>query len=117
MVHISSGSSEVDALLDGGFETGSITEMYGEFRTGKSQLCHMICVTCQKTLEDGGAEGRALYIDTEGTFRPDRLKEIAESLGMSGQDVLDNVSYARAYNSEHQMELLKHASAMMSESR
>jgi DNA repair protein RAD51 len=58
-----------------------------------------------------------LYIDTEGTFRPERLVAIAERYGLAAEDVLDNVAYARAYNSDHQMQLLTQASAMMAESR
>ncbi|VDP90564.1 unnamed protein product [Echinostoma caproni] len=65
----------------------------------------------------GGGEGKCLYIDTEGTFRPERLLAVAERYGLSGSDVLDNVAYARAYNTDHQMELLISAAAMMSESR
>ena len=140
----------------GGFETGSITELYGEFRTGKTQLCHTLCVTCQLPLSRGGGEGKALYVDTEGTFRPERLKDIAARYGLrgmigstwrnspfsspatkyrlflshrswlspylcfgfeTGDDVLDNVAYARAYNSDHQMQLLVQASALMAEHR
>lgn len=104
-------------LAAGGIETGSITEIFGEFRTGKTQLCHTLCVTCQLPLADNGGEGKALYIDTEGTFRPERLLAIAEKYGLSGEHVLDNVAYARAYNSDHQMQLLVQASAMMAESR
>ena len=89
---ITTGSSELDALLKGGIETGSITEIFGEFRTGKTQLCHTLCVTTQLPMEQGGAEGKAMYIDTEGTFRPERLMEIAERYGLNGQDVLDNVT-------------------------
>jgi len=74
---------------------------------GKTQICHQLCVTCQLPLESGGAEGKALYIDTEGTFRPERLVKIAERYGLDGEDVLSNVAYARAYNSEHQMTLLR----------
>ncbi|PVD21454.1 hypothetical protein C0Q70_19627 [Pomacea canaliculata] len=58
-----------------------------------------------------------MYIDTEGTFRPERLLAVAERYGLSGSDVLDNVAYARAYNSDHQSQLLIQAAAMMSESR
>ena len=90
-VQLSTGSKDLDELLHGGIETGSITEIFGEFRTGKTQLCHTLCVTCQLPLEQGGAEGKAMYIDTEGTFRPERLCEIAEKYGLNGQDVLDNV--------------------------
>ncbi|RHY34498.1 hypothetical protein DYB32_000900 [Aphanomyces invadans] len=97
--------------------TGSITELFGEFRTGKTQLCHQLCVTCQLPVDKGGGEGKALYIDTEGTFRPQRLVAIAERYGLDGDSVLDNVAFARAYNSEHQMQLLSQASAMMAESR
>ena len=71
-------------FFSGGFETGSITEIYGEFRTGKTQLCHTLCVTCQLPLSRGGGEGKALYVDTEGTFRPERLKEIAARYGLRG---------------------------------
>jgi len=111
------GSKELDNLLQGGIETGSITEIFGEFRTGKTQLCHTLCVTCQLPLAQGGAEGKALYIDTEGTFRPERLVSIAKKFGLNPEDVLENVSYARAYNSDHQNKLLMQASAMMAESR
>ena len=82
---VSTGSKELDKLLQGGIETGSITELFGEFRTGKTQLCHTLCVTCQMPLEAGGAEGKALYIDTEGTFRPKRLRSIAETRAEAGK--------------------------------
>ena len=65
----------------------------------------------------GGGEGKCLYIDTEGTFRPVRLLAVAERLGLNGEEVLDNVAYARAYNADHQNQLLVSASALMSESR
>nr|WCZ58695.1 DNA repair protein RAD51 homolog 1 [Seculamonas ecuadoriensis] len=117
IVHVTTGSKELDKLLGGGFETGSITEMFGEFRTGKTQLCHTLAVTCQLPVAQGGGEGKALYIDTEGTFRPQRLQQIAERFGLNPDDVMDNVAYARAYNSDHQSSLLVQASALMSESR
>lgn len=78
IVFISTGCKGLDEILGGGMETGSITELYGEFRCGKTQLCHTLCVTCQLPTEHGGGEGKALYIDTEGTFRPGRLAQIAE---------------------------------------
>jgi len=107
----------LDTLLGSGIETGSITEMFGEFRTGKTQLCHMLCVTCQLPTENGGGEGKALYIDTEGTFRPERLRAVAERFGLDPDDVMENVAVARAYNSDHQSKLLLHAAAMMAEQR
>ncbi|XP_003386534.1 PREDICTED: DNA repair protein RAD51 homolog B [Amphimedon queenslandica] len=117
IIQITTGSKELDTLLKGGIETGSITEIFGEFRTGKTQLCHMLAVTCQLPIDNGGGEGKCLYIDSEGTFRPERLLAVAERYNLSGADVLDNVAYARAYNTDHQSQLLLQAAAMMSETR
>jgi len=117
LIHLTSGCKAVDTLLGGGFETGSITEMFGEFRCGKTQLCHTLCVTCQLPQSQGGGEGKAMYIDTEGTFRPERCRAIAERFGLDPDDVLDNIAFARAFNSDHQQQLLIQASAMMCESR
>lgn len=117
IVQLTTGSRELDKLLGGGIETGSITEMFGEFRTGKTQLCHTLAVTCQLPLSQGGGEGKCLYIDTEGTFRPDRCLAVGERFKLNASEVLDNISVARAYNTDHQTSLLIQASAMMSESR
>lgn len=177
IISLTTGSRELDKLLGGGFETGSITEIFGEFRTGKTQMCHMLAVTCQLPVNMNGGEGKCLYIDTEGTFRPERLLavnvhqfisgslrvdsvaldffdffcfcfcqngtkycrrdrelyslcvlfiiligplvhlQIAERYKLTGDDVLDNVAYARAYNTDHQTQLLVQAAAMMAESR
>jgi len=117
IIKLTTGSSSLDSILGGGLETGSITEIYGEYRCGKTQLCHTLCVTCQMPVDMGGGEGKALYIDTEGTFRPDRLIEIAQRFGLNHEDVLDNVAYARAHNTEHQQQLLLTAAAMMAEAR
>ena len=117
LIRITTGSKELDRLLQGGYETGSITELFGEFRTGKSQLCHTLCVTCQLPVEQGGGEGKAMFIDTEGTFRPERLVQIAQRFGLNGEEVMDNVACARAYNSDHQTQLLIEAAGMMSETR
>src|ERR1700729_1230854 len=117
LISITTGSKSLDTLLAGGVETGSVTEIFGEFRTGKSQICHTLAVTCQLPFDMGGGEGKCLYIDTEGTFRPVRLLAVAERYGLNGEEVLDNVAYARAYNADHQNALLTSASALMSESR
>ncbi|KAG1366387.1 DNA repair protein RAD51 [Cocos nucifera] len=110
--------AKVDKIIEaGGIETGSITEIYGEFRSGKTQLCHTLCVTCQLPLDQGGGEGKAMYIDAEGTFRPQRLLQIADRFGLNGADVLENVAYARAYNTDHQSRLLLEAASMMVETR
>merc|ERR1740117_445350 len=117
MVQLTTGSSQLDGLLNGGIETGQITEIFGEFRCGKTQLCHTLCVACQLPIDQGGAESKALYVDTEGTFRPERLVSIAKRYGMNPDDVLENVTYARAYNAEHQDKLLVEASAVFCDSR
>jgi len=117
MVKLTTGSRALDQLLQGGIETGSITELFGEFRTGKSQLCMTLAVTCQMPIDMGGGEGKCMYIDTEGTFRPERLLAVAERYGLNGEDVLDNVAIARAFSTDHQTKLLQTAAALMSESR
>ncbi|KAI8425300.1 hypothetical protein MSG28_007075 [Choristoneura fumiferana] len=116
IIQLTTGSKELDRLLGGGIETGSITEIFGEFRTGKTQICHTLAVTCQLPIEQSGGEGKCMYIDTEGTFRPERLLAVAQRYGMEGAAVLDNVAYARAYNTDHQTQLLLQACAMMAES-
>lgn len=117
LISITTGSRNLDKILGCGIETGSITELFGEFRTGKSQLCHTLAVTCQLPISKGGGEGKCLYIDTEGTFRPERLVSIAPRFGLDPQQVLDNVATARAYNTDHQLSLLIQASALMAETR
>ena len=117
MVQISTGSKDLDKLLDGGIETGSITELYGEFRTGKSQLCHQLAITCQLPIEQGGGAGRCLYIDTEGGFRSERCQAIAERYGLDPEACLDNIAVARAYNSDHQSALLAEAAGLMAQQR
>merc|ERR1719160_1312928 len=117
MVQLATGSTQLDGLLHGGVETGQITEIFGEFRCGKTQLCHTLCVSCQMPIDGGGAESKALYIDTEGTFRPERLVTIAGRFGLNSDDVLENITCARAYNSEHQEKLLVEVAAIFCESR
>ncbi|GMK56199.1 hypothetical protein CspeluHIS016_0300390 [Cutaneotrichosporon spelunceum] len=102
VVYVSTGSKAVDSMLGGGVATQSITEVYGEFRTGKTQLCHTLCVTTQLPEDQGGASGRVAYIDTEGTFRPDRVRAVADRFGVDSQMALENILCARAWSSEQQ---------------
>ncbi|KAK5850537.1 hypothetical protein PBY51_001409 [Eleginops maclovinus] len=113
--NITTGSLEFDKLLGGGIESMAITEAFGEFRTGKTQLSHTFCVTAQLPGENGYSGGKVVFIDTENTFRPDRLKDIADRFSVDHAAVLDNVLYARAYTSEHQMELLDFVAAKFHE--
>jgi DNA repair protein RAD51 len=117
LIKLTTGSEALNNLLGGGIETGSITEIFGEFRTGKTQICHTLCVTCQLSKEQGGGGGKALYIDTEGTFRPEKLGPIADRYELDPEEVISNVYYARAYNSEHQNKLLIQACALMAENK
>lgn len=98
---ITTGSKNLDELLGGGIETRAITELYGEFGTGKSQICHTLCLTVQET-EDKHNISRALYVDTENTFRPERIASIASARKIDPNHALENVIVAKAYNSSHQ---------------
>jgi len=112
---ITTGSQELDDLLGGGIETGSLIEFFGEFRTGKTQIMHQLSVNVQLTRDQGGLEGRALYIDTEGTFRPERIIQMADGLDLDHKKVLKNIIFGRAYNSDHQIILVKEASNLIKE--
>ena len=112
---LSTGSPNLDELLGGGFEPGALTELFGEYRTGKTQLAHQICVNVQLPPEDGGLEGAALYIDTEGTFRAERIIQMAEARDLDNREVLKRIIVGRAYNSDHQILLVKDASRIIEE--
>jgi DNA repair protein RadA len=100
---ITTGSKDVDMLLDGGIETGAITEAYGKYGSGKSQIAHVLAVRAQLSRAEGGADGMAVFIDTEGTFRPERIVQIAKGLDLDPEKILQNIKVARALNSDHQM--------------
>jgi len=106
---ITTGSNSLDELLGGGVETMAITEMYGRFSSGKSQLGFQLAVNVQKPVEQGGLSGGVLFVDTEATFRPERIVQLAESQGMDPQAVLKNIQVARAENSDHQIILMERA--------
>ncbi|KAJ3351780.1 Meiotic recombination protein dmc1 [Entophlyctis luteolus] len=110
---LSTGSKEFDKILNGGIESASITEAFGEFRTGKTQLAHTLCVVAQLPVSQGGGEGRVIFIDTEGTFRDDRIVAIAARFNLDPEAVLENISIARAYNCEQQMDLITEVAARM----
>jgi DNA repair protein RadA len=109
VLRLTTGSKALDKLLDGGLETQTITEFYGEYGSGKSQICHQLCVNVQLPPERGGLNGAALYIDTENTFRTERIVQMARHLGLEPENVVKNIIYAEAYTSDHQMFLLENA--------
>lgn len=112
---LTTGCSSLDRLLNGGIETQSLTEFYGEFGSGKSQMCHQLCVTVQLGEAQGGLNGSVLYIDTEATFRPERVMQIAPRFGVKPEDVLKGIIYAEAYTSNHQTVLLENADEVIKE--
>lgn len=112
---LTTGSQNLDDLLLGGFEPGAVTELFGEYRTGKTQLAHQLCVNVQLPYEEGGLEGGALYIDTEGTFRPERIIQMAVAKDLDYNSILKNVTVGRAYNSDHQILLAKQAPKIIRE--
>ncbi len=103
---ITTGSKIFDELLGGGFETQSIIELFGEFGSSKTQIAHQLCVNVQLPKEKGGMESCAYFIDTENTFRPERIVQMANALELDPDTVLENIFVARAYNSSHQMLLV-----------
>ncbi len=107
IVHITTGSKNLDNLLGGrGIEGKAITEAYGAYGSGKSQIGFSLAVNVQLPVEKGGADGKAVLIDTESTFRPERIRQIAGALGANPEKVLKNIFVARALNSDHQILLL-----------
>lgn len=103
---MTTGCTSLDRLLDGGVDTSSITEFYGEFGTGKSQICQQLAVTVQLPVKKGGLDGACLYIDTESVFLPERVTQMARYVGLDPQQVLKRIVYAEAFTSEHQAVLL-----------
>lgn len=100
---ITTNSKSIDALLGGGIETQAIYEFYGEFGSGKTQMCHQLSVNVQLPESKGGLGKGAIYVDTENTFRPERIVSMAEGLELDPDKVLEKVHVARAYNSDDQI--------------
>jgi DNA repair protein RadA len=112
--YITTGSKTFDELLGGkGIESRAITEAFGAYGSGKTQLGLTFAVNTQLPVEKGGASGKVVFIDTEGTFRPVRIKQIAEGMGANPEKVLKNILVARAFNSDHQMLLLEKVGEMI----
>jgi DNA repair protein RadA len=106
MLKCTTGSSSLDAILGGGVETGAITELIGEFGSGKTQICYTLSVMAQRPVEERGLDGNICVIDTEGTFLPERIMQIAETRGYDPHKILEKILVARAFNSDHQIILI-----------
>ncbi|MDA3855687.1 MAG: DNA repair and recombination protein RadA [Candidatus Woesearchaeota archaeon] len=110
---VKTGSAGFDEIMGGGFETGAITELFGEFGSGKTQVGHQVAVNVQIPKDQGGYGSKVIYIDTENTFRPERILQMAEKVGLNPDDALKNIKIARAYNSDHQMLLTEKAEDLL----
>eukprot|EP01038_Epipyxis_sp_PR26KG_P006323 gene6323-8708_t len=115
IVYITTGSTALDKILGGGVETASITELFGEFRTGKTQLAHTLCVTSQLSFDLNGGQGKVIYLDTEGNFRPERIETIAERFGLDSEQTLDNIIICRVFSHEEQMDIIRPIAALLSD--
>ncbi len=110
-------SKAFDELLGGGLETQAITECFGEFGSGKSQLAHQLAVNVTRGEDEGGLDGDTVWIDTESTFRPERVRQMAEALDLDPEAILKRIHVARAFNSHHQMLLMEKANEMTKDFR
>jgi DNA repair protein RadA len=115
MKKIPTSSSVLDGLLGGGVETQAITEFFGEFGSGKTQICHQLAVNIQISDKDNGLAKAVIYVDTENTFRPERIIQMTEGTGLDPESVLENITVARAYNSDHQMLITEKAERIIKE--
>jgi DNA repair protein RadA len=115
MLRCNTGSPDLNRILGGGIETDAITELIGEFGSGKTQICFTLSVLAQMPVDQGGFASKVCVIDTEGTFIPERIKQIAEARGLDSNQILQNVLVARAYNSEHQTILIKNLPQIVQE--
>ena len=112
---ISTGSENLDKLLGGGIETQAVTEFHGAFGSGKTQIGFQLAVNVQLPVEKGGLEGACIFLDAENTFRPSRIKQIAEAQGLDPKKIMENIYVARCYNSDHQIVLAEKIGEMIKE--
>lgn len=115
VLRLTTGSQNLDNLLGGGLETQSISEFFGEFGSGKTQVMHQIAVNCTMPIERGGFNSDVLIIDTENTFRPERIIQMAKYRDLDSDEVLRRIHVARAYNSHHQILLGEKVTEMAKE--
>ena len=114
-IKITTGSENLNSILGGGVETGAITEMYGAYGSGKTSIAHQLAITVQLPKEQGGANGIAVWIDSEGTIRPEYIAELAKARGLESQKALKNFRGVRSFNSDHQMLLAEKVEELIKE--
>lgn len=109
---ITTGSSELNKILGGGFQTGKLTEVYGPFKSGKTNLAHTISVTSQLPEKKGGINTSVAYVDTENTFSKEKIKRIAKRFGLDPNETLSRIFHARIYSSDHQTQMIQKAETL-----
>ncbi|MCL4375533.1 DNA repair and recombination protein RadA [Candidatus Marsarchaeota archaeon] len=110
---ISTNAKTLDDLLGGGLETNAITEAYGKFASGKTQLSFQLSVNVQLPLDKGGLAGAVLFIDTEGTFRPERIESIAKAKELDPEQALNNIKVVRTVTTEQQILSIERADKLV----
>ncbi|MHA1413953.1 MAG: DNA repair and recombination protein RadA [Promethearchaeota archaeon] len=113
--YITTGSKELDRILGGGVATGKLTEVFGPFKSGKTNLAHTLSVTVQLPEAKGGLMGTVAYIDTENTFSQEKLKRIANRFNLNSKKVLASIYHARIYSSDHQIQMITKAETLCKE--
>ncbi|MHA1888997.1 MAG: DNA repair and recombination protein RadA [Promethearchaeota archaeon] len=106
---LTTGSKNFDEILNGGISTGRLTEVFGAFKSGKTNLAHTLAVTCQMPIDEGGLNGAVLYIDTENTFSKTKIERIARRFGIDPKKILKNIYHARIYSTDHQFQMIRAA--------
>ncbi len=110
--YITTGSAELNRILGGGFQTGKLTEVYGPFKSGKTNLAHTISVSVQLPKNKGGLGAKVAYIDTENTFSKEKIKRIAKRFGVDPKKVLSGIFHARIFSSDHQAQMISKAETL-----
>ncbi|NHJ26337.1 MAG: DNA repair and recombination protein RadA [Candidatus Lokiarchaeota archaeon] len=110
--YITTGSSELNRIFGGGLSTGKLTEVFGPFKSGKTNLAHTLAVTVQLTKKEGGLGAAVAYIDSENTFSREKIKRIAKRFGLDSKKVLAQIFHARIYSSDHQEQMIGKAETL-----
>jgi len=113
--YITTGSAELNRILGGGVASGKLTEVFGPFKSGKTNLAHTIAVSSQMSRNKGGLGCTVAYIDTENTFSKEKIKRIAKRFGLDPKKVLAGIFHARIYSSDHQVQMISKAEQLCKE--
>ena len=107
------GSEAVDRLMAGGISTGRITELFGGFKSGKTNTVNTLCVTAQLPKAERGLDGDVIYIDTEGTFSKGKIARIARRFGIDPAKALARIHLAKVFSADHQLQMIEQCERLM----